>query len=132
MSMKKEKPGKTKVTKENFDAVHVMHRGGVSAKNIALALNLNESTVYKILRRESYEAYRKWKKEENAKIYEMKRERRSQTQTVSDQDHTEKKIDLAHVAFGLCMIGKRFYELASEIDEMTTADTIRHQFMLDQ
>ena len=28
MSMKKEKPGKTKVTKENFDAVHVMHRGG--------------------------------------------------------------------------------------------------------
>lgn len=28
MSMKKEKPGKTKVTKEIFDAVHVMHRGG--------------------------------------------------------------------------------------------------------
>ena len=132
MSMKKEKPGKTKVTKENFDAVHVMHRGGVSAKNIALALNLNESTVYKILRRESYEAYRKWKKEENAKIYEMKRERRLQTKTASDQDRTEKKIDLVHVAFGLCMIGKQFYELASEIDEMTTADTIRHQFMLEQ
>ena len=132
MSMKKEKPGKTKVTKENFDAVHVMHRGGVSAKNIALALNLNESTVYKILRRESYEAYRKWKKEENAKIYEMKRGRRLQTKTASDQDRAEKKIDLVHVAFGLCMIGKKFYELASEIDEMTTADTIRHQFMLEQ
>ena len=32
MSMKKEKPGKTKVTKENFDAVHVMHRGGYQRK----------------------------------------------------------------------------------------------------
>lgn len=83
--MRKKTHGVGHVTKEVFNACHVMRRGGVSVRNIALTTNLSTSTVYKILKCETYEEYREWKKQENAKIFASKKKQKEADRKKAEQ-----------------------------------------------
>lgn len=83
--MRKKTQGVGHVTKEVFDACHVMKQAGVSVRNIAVPTNLSTSTVYKILKWETYEEYREWKKQENAKIFASKKKQKEADRKKAEQ-----------------------------------------------